>query len=224
MSTPAFDHVSVGQGRVITQFRDAPKFNAWLAGLLDISNELQLCFETLQYISSIDQMTGYWLDVIGIIVGCNRFVPNVVLLDWFGFADTGDGSYSTCFGEEGIQNIGARFYEEKENIYNTTLLQDVEFRLFIKGRIVKNNSSCTGEDLLAGLRFIFGTDDVRLIDHGLDSAPSIGISIQVGRPIYAYEQAMITALDILPRPAGVPIVGPVTSYVPPGDGYLGGSY
>lgn len=217
------DHVQLGLSRIITQFRESPKFNAFIAGLLAISNDVEAGLQKMQYLADIDQMTGANLDTIGIIVGVSRIVPDVVSLTWFGFDDT--GTWATCFGEEGIPNIGSRFFEEGETIYSTTLLQDPEYRLILRARIVKNNSACTPEDILAGMRYIFNVPDIKYSDATTPgyAGPAMSFSIAVGRPIYAYEQAIITVLDILPRPAGCNIFGAVGSYVPPGAGYTGGT-
>lgn len=210
------DHVELGVSRILQQFKESPNFNAFLAGILAISNQMEVGFMQMLDLANPNIMTGANLDTIGEIVGAPRFVTEVVTLTWFGFADT--GAWATCFGEEGNPGIGSRFLEEGEVFSSTTVLQDVEYRLLILCKIAKNNSSCTPENIIQGLRLIFNLEDIKLTENGDNT-----ISIAIGRPIYAYEQAMITALDILPRPAGIAISGPVTSYVPPGDGYVGGT-
>lgn len=219
MSTVAqIDHVALGQSRVLSQYFDSPNFLAYLQAYLDLSNNLEQCFQDMQYLADIDRMSGTNLDVIGIIVGASRFVGFVVTLTWFGFDDT--GYYATPFGELSDPSIGSRFYEEHEVISSTTLVEDPEYRLIIKAKIVKNNGSSVPEDIIAGLRFIFGTEDIRLIEDLV--ANPMAFSISIGRPVMAFEQALINTLDILPRPAGVRIIGPVTSYVPPSPDYEGG--
>lgn len=224
MSTLAqIDHVQLGLTRVAQQFAEKVRFLAWLTAILTQANDIEGALQQMQYLPNIDMMEGVNLDVIGIIVGVSRIVPDVVTSTWFGFDDT--GTWATVFGEEGQPNIGSRFYEESESIFSTTLLQDPEYRLILKARIVKNNSACTPEDIIAGLRYIFNTQDVKYSDICTPgyAGPMMSFSIGIGRQIYAFEQAIITALDILPRPAGMNIFGAVQSYDPPGDGYTGGT-
>lgn len=223
MSIPIIDHVALGLSRVLEQFKQKARFLAWLSALLSQANDVEACLQQMQYLADIDKMSGVNLDVIGIIVGASRLIPDVVQLQWFGFDDT--GSYATCFGEEGKPNIGARFYEEGETIYSTSLLQDAEYRLVLRAKIVKNNSACTPEDIIAGMMYIFNCPDIKYSDCCTPgyAGPSMSFSLAVGRPIYAYEQAIISALDILPRPAGVSIFGAIGSYNPPGVGYTGGT-
>jgi hypothetical protein len=216
------DHTQIGLSRVATQFREKVRFLAWLTAILEQANDIENALASMN-LANIDLMEGVNLDVIGIIVGVSRIVPNVVTSTWFGFEDT--GTWATPFGEESQPSIGSRFYEESESIYSTTLLQDPEYRLILKARIVKNNSASTPEDIIAGLRFIFNTQDVKYSDVCTDGydGPAMSFSIAVGREIYAFEQAIITALDILPRPAGMNIHGAVGTFDPPGDGYTGGT-
>jgi hypothetical protein len=215
MSTTAIDHVALGLSRVAKQYEESPKFRAFLTALLTLSNQVEETLNALFLLPSIDDMGGVNLDVIGDIVGVSRTVSNVVVLKYFGFEDT--GYYATCFGEEGIPNIGSRFYEEGESFASTTLLQDPEFRLLIRAKIVKNSSTGRCEDIIKGIQYLFNTIDVRVLDN-LD----MSISISIGRPLYAIEQAMLNALDILPRPAGVRIDGAITSYTPTAEDYAGG--
>lgn len=211
------DHVQLGVSRILQQFKESPNLIAFLSGILALSNQMEAGFMQMLNLANVDLMYGYHLDRIGIIVGASRYVNGVVTLSWFGFEDT--GAWATCFGEESDPSVGSRFFEEGEIFESTTILQDVEYRLLLKSKIAKNNSSCTPEDIIQGLRLIFGTEDIHLTENPGDKS----ISIAIGRPILAFEQAMITALDILPRPAGIRISGPVTAYVPPGDGYTGGT-
>lgn len=222
-SIATIDHAALGTSRILEQFRESPKFNAFVAGILALSQDVEACLQQMQSLADIDQMAGTNLDVIGIIVGVSRIVPDVVSLTWFGFADT--GTWATVFGEEGQPGVGGRFYEEGESIFSTTLLQDPEYRLILKARIVKNNTACTPEDIIAGMRYIFNCPDIKYSDCCTPgyAGPRLSFSLAVGREIYAYEQAIITVLDILPRPAGMNIYGAVSSYVPPGTGYTGGT-
>lgn len=199
---------------MLSQFSESTNFLGFLAAFLVISNEIEQCYLDMSHLADIDAMQGYNLDVIGIIVGASRYVSGVVTLKWFGFEDT--GIYATVFGEESDHSIGSRFFEEGEVLSSTTIVNDVEYRLIIKAKIVKNNGHGTPEDVLTGLRYIFGTPDVQVTDNY-----DMSFSIAVGRPVLAFEQALISSLDILPRPAGVRIAGAVTSYIPPGTDYVG---
>jgi hypothetical protein len=180
-----------------------------------MSNELESVLQSLFFLPDIDQMRGVNLDVIGKIVGANRIVGGVVTLTFFGFADT--GSYATRFGEEGIQNLGSRFYEENENFISTSILNDVEYQFLLKAKIIKNSSSGTCEDIIAGLQVLFNTLDVKLTDN-----EDMTITIGIGRPLLSVEEAIVNVLDALPRPAGVRITD-ISSFVVPDSGYTGGT-
>lgn len=209
------DHVTLGLSRVAKQYQESTKFKAFLTALLSLSNNVETALQSLRLLPSVEDMSGVNLDVIGSIVGVSRIVDFVVTAYYFGFEDT--GYYATCFGEEGDPSIGARFYEEGELYTGNTLLQDPEFRMLIRAKIIKNGSASTCEDIIRALQFLFNTLDVKVTDN-LD----MSISIKIGRPLYAFEKTLITTLDILPRPAGVRIAGSIDTYVVPDVDYTGG--
>jgi hypothetical protein len=208
------DHIALGNSRVAKQFQESPKFLAFLAAMLAFTQEVEDCLQSMYYLTDVDTMTGANLDVIGRIVGTSRFVTTVINLTYFGFDDT--GAYATRFGEEGQPDIGSRFYEEGEVLASTTILADPEFRMLIRAKIVKNSSQATNEDIIRGLQYLFDTLDIHIVDN-----LNMSISIKVGRPLYALEQALLTTLDIIPRPAGVRVAD-ISSYVPVPIDYVGG--
>jgi hypothetical protein len=214
VATEVIDHVRLGLSRVLKQFQESQRLIEFLKTILSTSNELEMALQSMLSLPSIDEMTGANLDTIGNIVGASRFVGSIVDKTYFGFEDT--GYYATCFGEEGVPNVGARFYEEGEYYLSNTVLADPEYRILIRAKIVKNSSLGTCEDIISALRYLFSTEGVHLIDNG-----DMTIAVQLGRQLYATELALVNTLDILPRPAGVRITG-VTSYVEPGDDYTGG--
>src|SRR4051812_4864920 len=121
MNAPPIDHVELGLSRIPSQFQEATKFRAYLSALLTLTNQIESAFQSLYLLSSIDDMGGTNLDVIGVIVGVSRKVDTVVSLSYFGFADT--GYYATTYGEKGHPEIGSRFYEKGEPYLGTTILQ-----------------------------------------------------------------------------------------------------
>jgi hypothetical protein len=192
----AIDHRALGLSRVAAQYQNSPKFLAYLAALLALSNEVEATLSSLALLPDIDAMTGVNLDTIGIIVGVSRNVGNIVELTFFGFADT--GYYATCFGEEGHPNIGSRFYEEGEPYLGSSVLGDPEYRMLIRSQIVKNSSHATGEDILAALSYLFPDAPIAVTDNY-----DMTFSLAVGRALTSIEKAIIAQLDLLPRPSSV---------------------
>jgi hypothetical protein len=201
----AIDPVALGLSRVAKQFQSSTNFLAYLTVLLEMVASVEDLLQSMYMLPDIDTMTGANLDVIGRIVGVSRSIPNAVQLSFFGF----DGySYETVFGELGQAGIGARFYELDEAYTATTTLGDLEYRLLLRAKIMRNSSHGTCEDILAALCFLFGVSVANVDDNG-----GMVLGLAVGRQLTATEQAIITNLDILPRPACV-LISSVTTFNP----------
>lgn len=199
------DHVALGLSRVAKQFQNSPKFLAYLTALLEMNQSIEDLLQSMYELPDIDVMSGVNLDVIGRIVGISRVIPNAIELVYFGFNGFAD---QTVFGELGQDGIGSRFYNLGDPTAESTSLGDVEYRILLKAKIKKNVSHATGEDIENVLSFIFGAPIVNVDDFG-----GMNIGIAIGRQLTQLEQAILTQIDLLPRPACVTIVS-VTSYDP----------
>lgn len=205
MSSTVLDHPSLGRSRVATQYTESQKFLAYVRALLESSAELEAVLQKVAEQTDIDLAAGVNLDVIGEIVGISRIIPASVQLAFFGFQDN---AAALNFGEEGAQGIGARFYDEGEPYLATSVLNDPEFRLLIRAKIVKNHALGTNEDVIAGLAYLFGGG--MAIQVAVEDIGGMAIQVAVGRPLTYLEKVLITNLDVLPRPAGVRISQRVT--------------
>lgn len=199
------DHVALGLSRVAKQFQNSPKFLAYLTTLLQMNQTVETLLQSMYELPDIDQMSGVNLDVIGRIVGISRVIPNAIELVYFGFDGFAD---QTIFGELGQNGIGSRLYDLGDPISESTSLGDVEYRLLLKAKIMKNTSHATGEDIENVLSFVFGAPIVNVDDFG-----GMNIGLSIGQQLTQLEQAILTQIDLLPRPACVLIVS-VTSFDP----------
>ncbi len=199
------DHVALGLSRVAKQFQNSPKFLAYLTALLQMNETVETLLQSMYELPDIDAMSGVNLDVIGRIVGISRVIPNAIELVYFGFDGFAD---QTVFGELGQDGIGSRLYDLGDPIAESTSLGDVEYRLLLKAKIKKNVSHATGEDIENVLSFVFGAPIVNVDDYG-----GMNIGLSIGQQLTQLEQAILTQIDLLPRPACVLIVS-VTSFDP----------
>jgi len=197
MSHELINHTDIGLSRRATQYYESTKFIAFLRAILAYNDTLEKTLDDVSKITDIDTATGVNLDVIGYIVGISRIIPSSLALSFFGFSDS--VPVGIVFGEDGDLSKGARFREEGESSTASTVLNDIEYRQLIRAKIIKNHSKGTGEDLIAGLRYLFGTDTI-IIDDNLDMT----FDIAIGRNLTFAEKALLN-LDILPRPMGVRI-------------------
>lgn len=198
MSSAVIDHQELGRSRVATQYTEAQKFLAYIRALLASSAEMETVLQKVAEQSDIDLAEGVNLDVIGEVVGISRILPNSIAVKFFGFEGQPGGD---VFGEEGALGIGSRFREELEPETATSVLADPEYRLLLRAKIVKNHAQGTNEDILQGLAYLFNTPATVIEDIG-----GMRIGVAIGRQLTFQEKAMVTTLDILPRPDGVQIV------------------
>lgn len=206
MSATVLDHQSIGRSRVATQYTESLKFLAYIRALLASSAELEAVLQKVAEQTDIDIAEGVNLDVIGEIVGISRIIPASVQLAFFGFQDN---AAALNFGEEGAQGVGGRFYDEGEPDLATSVLNDPEYRMLIRAKIVKNHAIGTNEDVIAGLAYLFGGGNMA-IQVAVEDIGNMAIQVAVGRPLTYLEKVLISQLDILPRPGGVRISQRVT--------------
>lgn len=197
MSASTIDHVALGLSRVAWQYKQSPKYLAFLTALLKFGDELERVFLSIEESLDIDKAVGKQLDIIGDIVGVSRIIPDAIPFPFFGFAD-GRGQYP--FGEKTDRSFGARFRELTEAAANTNVLKDAEYRMLIRARIVKNHSKGTPEDIIAALVYLFQTS----VEY---STPApMHVKCKLGRNLSLAESSLLDILDILPRPSGVTLI------------------
>lgn len=197
MSSATLDHLELGRSRVATQYTASEKFLAYIRALLDSSAKLEAVLQKVAEQADIDIAEGVNLDVIGEIVGISRIIPASIAVKFFGFEGQPGGD---VFGEEGALGIGSRFREELESETATSVLADPEYRVLIRAKIVKNHAHGTCEDILLGLAYLFNAQLTVVEDLG-----GMAIGVAIGRQLTFQEKALVTGLDILPRPGGVRI-------------------
>jgi hypothetical protein len=151
---------------------------------------------------NLNTAVGAQLDVIGLWVGQPRVIPGILIPGFFGFSEVSSGlpdGLQLPFGELTDLSKGGIFFELGGTFAGTTTLTDPQYLTILKARIARNQSNGTLSALEGALLFIFGAG-CRVADSGTKS-----LAITVTSPISPVDQALITGLDILPRPAGVAI-------------------
>lgn len=195
-------HVELGQSRVALQYTQSQKFLAYLEALLKHADELESVLRTVALQMDIDIAEGVNLDVIGDLVGIERVLPESVQLSFFGFAGYANAD---VFGEYNVSGVGGRLRNNYESGSASSVLDDAEYRILIRSKIIKNHSHCVGEDMISGLRQLLNTSAIYVHDYG-----SMTIGVAIGR-ILSFSERALLKLDILPRPSSVRMT-PFTMY------------
>jgi hypothetical protein len=188
---------------ITSEHNQKPNFMALVGLLTNSIADIVQATQAIQPAFDLDLAVGNQLDIIGLWVGQPRVIETVLVQGFFGFADD---VAALSFGEETNPSIGGVFYEEGATAAGSTTLNDAAYLTILKAAIVRNQSSGTRPAIELALQDIFGVP-CSVADNG-----TLSLAITIPVPISPTDQALLTALDILPRPAGVAI-GSIT-YTP----------
>ena len=158
---------------------------------------------------SLNTASGVQLDILGLWIGQSRIIPNVLVTGFFGFSEYSTGfpdGLQLPFGELTDPSKGGVFYNLGQAASGTTVLTDAQYLTVLKARIARNQSNGTLSAIENALQFVFNAP-CAVTDNG-----TLSLVINVNVPVSPTDEALLTSLDILPRPAGVAIAGIV--YVP----------
>lgn len=199
------DYLSEARGRVTEQFKDKLVFDKYIQLLLSVSEEQQLVLKDLMQKRSIDTAQGVQLDIIGDIVGQPRTLLDTALLKYVAF----DGyPEAQSFGDLNDNSLGGYWYSLGAALSGNTLLNDEQYRLFIKAKILKNKTNATPNDFLEFVSFVFGTQLNNIIVEG-----NAEFTVLVGKELNSFEKALLTYtsnvdgydVPFMPKPVGVKI-------------------
>lgn len=170
--------------RVTYQFTDKPVFDKYLQLLILGQVEIQEALKQMMQLRSIDTAQGTQLDNIGEIVGQPRELLDTDLLEYFAFAGY---PLAASFGDLENSSVGGPLYNLGDPLAGNTLLNDEQYRLFIKAKILKNTTTATPEDLLRFVSFVFGVEVSNLVSEG-----DASYTILLGRQLTSFERTLLT--------------------------------
>lgn len=208
MATPDFttvDYLDEARDRVTFQFENKPTIDRFIQLLVSQQQELQSVFQDLLQKRSIDEATGAQLDIIGEIVGQPRELISVDLFNFFGF----DGALKAdSFGDVSNPLLGSKFYDFGTPLGGNVLLDDETYRLFIKSKILKNNTTSTPEEFIQFINLLFGTTTTYISE-----GPEAEFIVFFGRPLTTFEQNLLNYVSnsqgypsrLIPKTVGVGI-------------------
>lgn len=203
-------YLDVARSRVTEQFKYNPDgqsgaqvFDKYLQLLLGGKIELQEVFRQLMQERSIDTAVGAQLDIIGEIVGQPREFIDTALLTYFAYLGyPGAESY----GDLNNSSVGGFYRGFDDPLAGNTLLNDDQYRLFIKAKIIKNSTNATPNQLLDFVNFVFNSPQNQLIEEG-DAA----YTLLIGKQLSSFETVLLNYVSyssgypsrFVPKPIGV---------------------
>lgn len=199
------EYLTQARERFTEQFKDKAVFDRYVQLMIQSSVETQQVLKDLMQKRSIDTAEGVQLDIIGDIVGQPRTLLDTTLLKYFAF----DGyPEAQSYGDLNNNALGGYYYSLGDALTGNTLLNDEQYRLFIRAKILKNKTNATPNDFLDFVGFVFGTPINNVIVEG-----DAEFTILVGKELNSFEKALLTYttnidgydVPFMPKPVGVRI-------------------
>lgn len=173
---------------IIWQYRTKPKA---LGTIRAIYAETDNTFKNIIQVAdilNIDEATGCALDLVGRHVGVFRVLPTVIAKEYFGWLED---NISLPF------NVG-EFYRRGDSLTASVVLNDNDFRFFIKARITKNYQTGEISNIVKSIKFVIGRHSNVIDSQNMTMNILVNSDQLNSLTLYA-----ISKMDILVRPVGV---------------------
>lgn len=180
----------IAWGHFLSQHKNSPNIENFVRPFYVPMTDIAKTLDGLTTALDLDKATGQRLDLIGSIVGANRYFPQGVTLAYFGFITQPAGR---AFGK-------ARMRHESDPLTESYTAGDEEYKTIIKAKIALNNGHGTAGEISEAAKTAFRAPVVSARDAGTAS-----IDLWVGR-IPSQDEGLGRVIpDYLPRAAGVSI-------------------
>lgn len=210
------NHLKEMRDRVTLTFFERTVFDKYLKLIISATEEVQEVLRILMQERSIDNAVGKQLDIIGDIVGQPREIIDAEFVEWFGY---NGWASSQPYGIEGRNDVGGTYWDGKADLFDSVILPDSEYRLFIKSKIVKNVTKATYEDMIVYLRYVFNATYVQITESF--SGGEFSVTVAVAGNFTDFEAALLQNYTtqnfdkwFFPKPLGIGINFTIASPVP----------
>lgn len=176
---------------IINQLRDSPNYNEIVRLIASDFDDISSLHD---YIASINvyNASGVWLDLIGDIVGVGRQIDVPIKTIYFGFVD-----------QPNIGGFGlAPMYDQQSPVTSSTTLADGDYRRVILAKVAKNFGDVSRPGIVTALQNIINSNDVVVENMG-----NASIRVYIGAMLDENTRNLLSAVDIIPRAAGVKLDG-----------------
>lgn len=173
---------------LIWQYREKPKaLNTIRAIYKETDNTFKNSIEVAD-ILNINDATGYALDLVGRHVGVPRVLPTAITKEYFGWLED-NTALSFSIGE---------FYRHGDALHTSVVLNDSDFRFFIKAQITKNYQTGEIANIVKSIKFVIGKHSNVIDSQNMTMNILVNDEQLNSLTLYA-----ISKMDILVRPVGV---------------------
>ena len=190
---------------ITEQFKEKPILDKYLQLIFANKEETQNEIRKLIQERSIDEAVGAQLDIIGRIVGQPRELVSLDVYKYFAFKFYPNGD---TYGDLFNPSVGGVFYSDGTPTGGNYVLDDNSYRLFIKSKILKNQTASTPEELIQFLSYLYGEQTPIYIKEGVTS-----FVVFFGRPLTTLERNLLSFVSydlgyesrLIPKTLGVGI-------------------
>ena len=197
MSTAGLNVVPLDRAMslLVGQYSDSPNLKAYIAALMGEFGELHANSIIAILGRSLEDSTGSVLETIGMLVGQPRGTKHVLTGVFFGFESViGAGS----FGSTGSPSAGEPFRSVADTTFDVVDWSDVEYRKFIKARIVKNTKAITVNTLIEVISLVLdGISDIQIT-----YVSPLVYTIHIPEAVSDNDKLLLLTLELLPVPVG----------------------
>lgn len=173
---------------IIWQYRTKPKALGTIRAIYAETDNTFKNVVQLADILNIDDAKGYALDLVGKHVGVSRVLPTAIAKKYFGWLED-DTALSFNVGE---------FYRNGDALHASVVLNDNDYRFFIKARITKNYQTGEISNIVNSIKFVIGKHGNIIDSQNMTMNVLVNSDQLSSLTFYA-----ISKMDILARPVGV---------------------
>ena len=173
---------------IIWQYQTKPKALGTIRAIYAETDNTFKNVVQLADILNIDDAKGYALDLVGKHVGVSRVLPTAIAKKYFGWLED-DTALSFNVGE---------FYRNGDALHASVVLNDNDYRFFIKARITKNYQTGEISNIVNSIKFVIGKHGNIIDSQNMTMNVLVNSDQLSSLTFYA-----ISKMDILARPVGV---------------------
>ncbi len=182
---------------ITSEHNQKPKFVSVVDLVANGIGDVTALMNSLPSQFDLDNAVGNQLDIVGEWIGQSRNIPNVVTINYFGFSDNPNAA---GFGDLNNPAAGGPFFDLGGSTGTSAVLDDGTYRTVLRAKILTNQFDGRVTSLEAVLALVTGVAS-NIYDPGTRV-----VTIALAAPVSATIQALLTNVDLLPRPGGTAYV------------------
>ncbi len=201
---PRNDLQALATERLIEQYADSPKLKALIALYVTECEVLQDAAWTIIDGYDLETAIGVALDALGREVGLPRIFLDADLFGYFGYIGAPSPE---SYGDSAMPELGGIYSSSFNPLSGSVPMEDDQYRLHIKAKIVRNRASGTAEDMLEIIRLVIPSPGSATT---INQTAKANATVSIGRALSSVEKILFTLTDLngngdtlLPTPAGV---------------------